>query len=163
MIVAGVFIFFFSETLYVVTSSILAVPISLHAVNSDAHDVTAIGLLGFGGGSTPRLAAGFLGVLLGAVAVEGGLQFRKSDFALIAGVALILLADPLYIGQFVYQGILLLFPIGDFAFGAAFSSSLSLKGFIYGPARPWEEMPVRSISCLPERYYSSPAWSLSPT
>jgi hypothetical protein len=129
---AGVFVFFFSETIYVVTSSILAVPISLHAVNSDAHDVTAIGLLGFGGGSTPRLAAGFIGVLLGAVGAEGGLRFRKSDFALIAGVMLILLANPLYIGQYVYQGILLLFPIGNYAFGAAFSSSLSLKGFIYG-------------------------------
>ena len=74
---AGVFVFFFSETIYVATSSILAVPLSLHAVNSDAHDVTAIGLLGFGGGSTPRLAAGFLGVLIGAVGAEGGLQSQR--------------------------------------------------------------------------------------
>ncbi len=132
LIGAGVFVFFFSETIYVVTSSILAVPLSLHAVNSDAHDITAIGLLGFGGGSTPRLAAGFLGVLMGAVGAEGGLQVKKADFALIAGVALILLANPLYIGQYVYQGILLLFPLGNYAFGTAFSNSLSLKGFIYG-------------------------------
>ncbi|MGD0636649.1 MAG: hypothetical protein ABSA72_01235 [Nitrososphaerales archaeon] len=129
---AGIFVFFFSETIYVVTSSILAVPLSLHAVNSDAHDITAIGLLGFGGGSTPRLAAGFLGVLIGAVGAEGGLRVKKADFALIAGVALILLADPLYVGQYVYQGILLLFPLGNYAFGTAFSNSLSLKGFIYG-------------------------------
>jgi len=129
---AGVFVFFFSETIYVVTSSILAVPLSLHAVNSDAHDITAIGLLGFGGGSTPRLAAGFLGVLIGAVGAEGGLRVRKADFALIVGVALILLANPLYIGQYVYQGILLFFPLGNYAFGTAFSNSLSLKGFIYG-------------------------------
>jgi hypothetical protein len=132
LIGAGLFVFFFSETIYVVTSSILAVPLSLHAVNSDAHDVTAIGLLGFGGGSTPRLAAGFLGVLIGAVGAEGGLRVKKADFALIAGVALILLANPLYIGQYVYQGILLFFPLGNYAFGTAFSNSLSLKGFIYG-------------------------------
>jgi hypothetical protein len=132
LIGAGLFVFFFSETIYVVTSSILAVPLSLHAVNSDAHDVTAIGLLGFGGGSTPRLAAGFLGVLIGAVGAEGGLRVKKADFALIAGVALILLANPLYIGQYLYQGILLLFPLGNYAFGTAFSNSLSLKGFIYG-------------------------------
>jgi hypothetical protein len=132
LIGAGVFIFFFSETIYVVTSSTLAVPLSLHAVNSDAHDVTAIGLLGFGGGSTPRLAAGFVGILLGAVGAEGGLRFRKADFALIAGVLLVLLANPLFIGQYVYQGILLFFPIGNYAFGTAFTNSLSFKGFIYG-------------------------------
>ncbi|MDA4113033.1 MAG: hypothetical protein OK474_03205 [Thaumarchaeota archaeon] len=132
LIGAGVFVFFFSETIYVVTSSTLAVPLSLHAVNSDAHDVTAIGLLGFGGGSTPRLAAGFIGIMLGAVGAEGGLQFKKRDFALIAGVGLILLANPLFIGQYVYQGILLLFPIGNYAFGTAFTNSLSFKGFIYG-------------------------------
>jgi hypothetical protein len=128
----GVFIFFFSETLYIATSSLLAVPLSLHAVNSDAHDITAIGLLGFGGGSTPRLAAGFLGILVGAVGAGGGLRVRKSDFALIAGVALILLANPLSIGQYVFQGILLLYPIGSLAFGGAFATSLSIKGFLYG-------------------------------
>jgi hypothetical protein len=128
----GVFIFFFSETLYIATSSLLAVPLSLHAVNSDAHDLTAIGLLGFGGGSTPRLAAGFLGILVGAVGAGGGLRVRKSDFALIVGVALVLLANPLSIGQYVYQGILLLYPIGSLAFGGAFATSLSIKGFLYG-------------------------------
>lgn len=132
LIGGGLFVFFFSEAIYVVTSITLAVPLSLHAVNSGSHDVTAIGLLGFGGGSTPRLAAGFLGVLIGAVGAEGGLRVRKADFALVAGIALILLANPLFIGQYVYQGILLFFPIGNYAFGAAFSSSLSLKGFIYG-------------------------------
>ena len=124
--------FFFSEVIYIVTSSTLAVPLSLHAVNSDAHDVTAIGQLGFGGGSTPRLAAGFLGVLVGAVGVEGGLRIRKSDLALIAGLGLFLFANPFYIGQYVYQGILLVFPLGSIAFGDAFSNSLTLKGFLYG-------------------------------
>jgi hypothetical protein len=129
---AGIFVFVFSEAVYIATSSLLAVPLSLHAVTSDAHDVTAIGLLGFGGGSTPRLAAGFLGVLVGAVGAGGGLRVRKSDFALIGGVSLVLLANPLAIGQYIFQGILLFFPVGNYAFGLAYASSLSVKGFIYG-------------------------------
>ncbi len=130
IICSGVFVFFFSEAVYIATSSLLAVPLSLHAVTSDAHDVTAVGLLGFGGGSTPRLAAGVLGVFIGAVG--GGLKVRKGDLALVAGLALVLIANPLSIGQFVFQGILLFLPIGNYAFGAAYSSSLGLKGFIYG-------------------------------
>jgi hypothetical protein len=101
-------------------------------VNSGAHDLTAIGLFGFGGGTTPRLAAGLLGVLVGAVGVEGGLKVQKSDFAVVAGLILILFANPLAIGQYVYQAILLFFPLGSLAFGTAFSNSLTLKGFIYG-------------------------------
>ncbi|MDA4136367.1 MAG: hypothetical protein OK449_05125 [Thaumarchaeota archaeon] len=131
VVAAGIFVFFFSESLYVVTSSLLAFPLSLHAVNSGAH-ITAISLLGFGGGSTPRLAAGFIGVLVGAVGAETGPTFKKTDFALVGGIALILLANPLYLGTLVYQGILLFYPIGSLAFGDAFSSSLTVKGFIYG-------------------------------
>ena len=131
VVAVGIFVFFFSESLYVATSSLLAFPISLHAVNSGAH-ITAISLLGFGGGSTPRLAAGFLGVLVGAVGAETGQKFRKTDFALVLGIALILVANPLYIGRLVFQGILLLYPIGSLAFGQAYTSSLTLKGFIYG-------------------------------
>jgi hypothetical protein len=132
IISAGIFVFFFSETIYVVTSSLLAVPISLHAVNSDAHDVTAIGLLGFGGGSTPRLAVGVVGLILGALGAEGGLRARKSDFVLVAGVVLVLMANPLAIGEYIFQGILLFFPLGNLAFGSAYADSLSFKGFIYG-------------------------------
>lgn len=132
LIAAGVFIFFFSESIYIATSSTLAVPLSLHAVNSDAHDLTAIGLLGFGGGSTPRLAAGFLGILVGAIGVEGGLRVSKRDFALIIGVAVFLAANPLYIGQYIYEGILLFFPLGSLVFGEAYANSLVVKGFIYG-------------------------------
>jgi len=131
VVAAGIFVFFLSESLYVATSSLLAFPLSLHAVNSGAH-ITAISLLGFGGGSTPRLAAGFLGVLVGAVAAETGSTFRKTDFALVGGIGLILLANPLYLGKLVFQGILLFYPIGSLAFGDAFTTSLTLKGFIYG-------------------------------
>ena len=129
---AGIFVFVFSEALYVTVSSLLAFPLSLHAVTSGAHDLTAVGLLGFGGGSTPRLAAGFLGVLVGVVGTRGSPPIEKNDLALILGIGLFLLANPFSIGQFVFQGLFLFLPLGNLAFGAAYASSLSLKGFIYG-------------------------------
>lgn len=132
---SGVFVFLFSEVIYVTTSILLAFPLSLHAVISGAQDVTAVGYIGFGsihlgGGSTPRLAAGFIGVVLGLGLTEGAPKVEKTDLAIILGFILFILADPLYIGQFVYEGLLLF--VGNFAFGSAFTSSLSLKGFIYG-------------------------------
>jgi len=133
---AGVFVFVYSEVVYVATSSLLAFPVSLHAVNSGAQ-ITAISLLGFGGGSTPRLAVGFLGVIVGLVGTEGGVSIRKTEFALVAAVALILVASPFSIGQFVFQALLLFFPLSNVGpytnqLGAAYASSISLKGFIYG-------------------------------
>jgi len=129
---AGIFVFVFSEALYVTVSSLLAFPLSLHAVTSGSHYITAVGLLGFGGGSTPRLAAGFLGVLVGVVGTRGSPPIEKSDLALVLGIGLFLLANPFSIGQFVFQALFLFLPLGNLAFGAAYASSLSLKGFIYG-------------------------------
>lgn len=135
VVTSGIFVFVFAEVIYVVTSSLLAVPVSLHAVISGAHDVTAVGLLGFGGGSTPRLAAGALGVLVGAVAVEGGPKVRVPDAALVGGTMLVLLANPLSIGQYVFQALMLF--VGPttgarFAFGIPYANVLSIKGFLYG-------------------------------
>lgn len=127
---SGIFTFVFSEAVYVVTSSMLSFPLSLHAILTGAHDITAIGLLGFGGGSTPRLAAGFLGVMIGVLGAEGAPKVNWRDLAIITVIALVLLADPLEIGQFAYQGLLLY--AGNFSFGSAYTSSQTLKGFIYG-------------------------------
>ncbi|MDA4126853.1 MAG: hypothetical protein OK452_06600 [Thaumarchaeota archaeon] len=128
---AGVFVFIFSETVYIATSSLLALPLSLHAVTSGAHDLTAVGVIGFGGGSTPRLAAGVLGVLVGLI-VPTGSRISRNDFLLIAGVLLVLVANPLTAGQFLYEG--MLFFVGPYwtAVGTALSASLSVKGFLYG-------------------------------
>jgi hypothetical protein len=127
---SGLFVFLFSEVIYVTTSIILAFPLSLHAVISGAKDITAVGYLGFGGGSTPRLAAGFAGMMLGIGLTKGAPRLEKTDLAIILGIGLFILADPLLLGQFAFTGLLLFF--GNFAFGSAFASSLSLKGFIYG-------------------------------
>jgi hypothetical protein len=131
VVATGVFVFTFSEVVYVVTSALFAVPISLHAVVSGAHDLTMVGLLGFGGGSTPRLAAGVIGVVIGTASSGVGPRVKLSDFALIAGIAMIILVSPFFLGQFAFQGILL-FGSSSYAFGSAFASSLSFKGFLYG-------------------------------
>jgi hypothetical protein len=127
---SGVFVFLFSEIIYVTTSIMLAYPLSLHAVLSGAKDLTAVGLLGFGGGSTPRLAAGVLGVLLGIGLTDGAPKLEKTDLAIILGIGLFILSDPLSLGQFAFQGLLIFF--GGINFGGAYLSSQSLKGFLYG-------------------------------
>jgi len=134
---AGIFVFVFSEAVYVGVSSLLRFPLSLHAVGSNAHDLTAIGTLGFGGGSTPRLAAGFLGALVGLVGTEGGLIVRKSDFALVSATLILIVANPFSIGQFAFQALLGFIPlvsVGPVAgkLGAAYTSTISLKSFILG-------------------------------
>jgi hypothetical protein len=130
VIAAGVFVFVFSEIIYVEVSSLLAFPLSLHAVISGAKDITAVGLLGFGGGSTPRLASGFIGLLAGITLAEGRPPLHKEDFALIIAIPILLLANPFFIGNFAFEAVLLF--VGNFSIGTAFATSLSLKGFIYG-------------------------------
>ena len=134
VVTSGIFVFVFSEVIYVVTSSLLAMPLSLHAVVSGAHNITAVGILGFGGGSDPRLAAGVLGVIVGAVAVEGGLKVRVPDAALVGGIVLVLLANPFSIGQYVFQALMEFVPASSnlHTLGAAYSSTLTLKGLLYG-------------------------------
>src|SRR5579875_58281 len=132
----GVFVFVFSETVYVVTSILLSFPLSLHAVISGARSITATGLLGvalhlpLGGGSTPRLLAGFVGILIGASYSNSAYKFSKKSLAIIVGLALFILGSPLAIGNFAFEFLLLF--VGNVSLGTAFSASLSIKGFIYG-------------------------------
>ena len=126
----GIFVFFFSETVYIATSSMLAFPLSLHAVVSGARDVTAVGAIGFGGGSTPRLASGVLGVLAGAWLASTVGAISKRSLGIIIALFIILVLNPLQIGQFIYQSLLLF--MGNVPVGTAFSSSLTLKNLIYG-------------------------------
>lgn len=130
VVASGVFVFVFSEMIYVETSLLLAFPLSLHAVISGAKDITAVGLLGFGGGSTPRLAAGFLGVMVGVIFAENRPKINRADFAFLIAVPIVLLANPFFIGNFAFQAVLLF--VGNFSLGTAFTTSLSFKGFIYG-------------------------------
>jgi hypothetical protein len=135
-IASGVFVFYFSEIAYVVTSSTLSLPVSLHAVISGSASITATGEMGvvfhlpLGGGSTPRLAAGIFGVLFGAISTTESKVFNRKSLILISGVALILLVNPFTFGQYTFEGLLLF--LGNITFGTAYASSITFKGILYG-------------------------------
>jgi hypothetical protein len=96
------FIFMFGELAYIQTGILLTLPVALHATISPEE--TAIGVLGFGGGSRPRMVIGILGFLFGAFA--GSLKGNKIDRVVLVGVAsafLFLLVDPLLLGQDFYN------------------------------------------------------------
>ena len=137
LIMAGVFVFYFSEVVYVVTSSLLALPLSLHAVISGADTITAVGVLGhalhlpFGGGSTPRLLSGVVGVLFGSLIVpKDHVLFSRKGMVIIGAVVVLLLANPFALGSFAFQGLLLF--VGNIPLGMGYASALTFKGFLYG-------------------------------
>jgi hypothetical protein len=113
------FVFLFGELVFIQTDILLTLPVALHATISAQE--TAIGALGFGGGSRPRMVMGILGFLFGAFA--GSLKGTKIDrVALIAMASafLFLLADPLQLGQDFYNVLLqILSSQGGTAFGQA--------------------------------------------
>jgi hypothetical protein len=135
-IASGIFVFYFSEIVYVVTSATLTLPVSLHAVISGSSALTATGEMGvvfhlpLGGGSTPRLAAGMFGILFGAISTTESKVFNTRSLVLISGVALILLVNPFTFGQYTFEGLLLF--LGNITFGTAYASSITFKGILYG-------------------------------
>jgi len=129
MIALGVFVFYFSETTYVLTSSLLRFPLSLHAVISGAKSITAVGYLGFGGGSTPRLLAGAVGILFGSFIGGWNSRFSKRGFGIMIAIIVLIIANPFLLGQLAFQGILLY--AGGMTIGTAYSSALTFKQFLY--------------------------------
>jgi len=92
--------------------------------------VTAVGLIGFGGGSTPRLLSGLFGVVCGVLIPSTGLRFRKEEFVVLVCFPAILLLNPTTLGSFFYQSALLF--LSNYTVGSAYAFSLSFKGFLYG-------------------------------
>ncbi|MDG6994401.1 MAG: hypothetical protein JRN52_00645 [Nitrososphaerota archaeon] len=135
-VMAGCFAFLFAEIIYIVTSTLLTFPLSLHAVISGADTITGIGLLGksihlpFGGGTTPRLAAGATGVLLGALYSGWKTRFNLRVLLILVAIVVFLVANPLQIGTLTFQALLYFFantPLGNF-----FTGSLTIKNYLYG-------------------------------
>jgi hypothetical protein len=123
------FIFMFGELVFIQTDVLLTLPVALHATISDQE--TAIGILGFGGGSRPRMVMGILGFLFGAFA--GSLKGTRIDRVVLLGVVsafLFLLADPLQLGQDFYN---LLLQITSSEPGTAFGQAAYeyLRSFIH--------------------------------
>ena len=101
------FVFLFGELVYIQTGVLLGLPVALHATISSQE--TAVGALGFGGGTRPREVLGILGFLFGAV--SGTVKGPKIDRVALAGVLatlVFLVLDPLQLGLDFYNIILLL-------------------------------------------------------
>jgi len=113
------FIFLFGELIYIQTGVLLSLPVALHATISSQE--TAIGALGFGGGSRPREVLGALGFLFGAFA--GSIRGKRIDRVVLLGLisaVLFLIADPLVLGQDFYNLLIqILSSEGGTAFGQA--------------------------------------------
>jgi len=122
------FVFMFGELVFIQTDILLTLPVALHATISPLE--TAIGSLGFGGGSRPRMVMGALGFLFGALA--GTLKGSRMDRVVIIGMVsafLFLVVDPLQVGGDFYNLLLqVLSSEGGTAFGQA--AYTQLRSFI---------------------------------
>ncbi|MEM3641600.1 MAG: hypothetical protein QXH37_06750 [Candidatus Bathyarchaeia archaeon] len=128
------FLFFFTQMIYIVCSVLLAMPLGLH---TSSPKVTAIGFMGFGGGSRPRMFAGLAGVLFGAFAsLKEGLKLSREGLAVFVILFLFILIDPLTHGVVFYEFVLLYTagPMYETAFAAWTSvrTFLSFIGFSFG-------------------------------
>jgi hypothetical protein len=101
----SVMMFFFSQMVYMVSAVLLEVPLGLHAGISGME--SAVGVLGFGGGSRPRMVACMLGFVFGAVATkEGRLKVELKGFIALLGVIVFILVAPSNVGVFLHELIL---------------------------------------------------------
>lgn len=97
----AVSIFIFTQTIFSLSSLLLAYPLGLHAT---IPKVTAIGLLGFGGGNRPRLLAGIGGMLFGTIiTAKQGSRISLNGIIAIFTILLFLVIDPLTNGIFFYE------------------------------------------------------------
>jgi len=98
-----VMVYFLAEFAFIVSSVMLGTPVVLHAAISNKE--TAEGLLGpFGGGTKPRELSGVAGFVFGMVYNrKGRLYLDKYVLAAIAAVIAFAIADPLNVGNDVYD------------------------------------------------------------
>jgi hypothetical protein len=126
-----VLVFFLTQIIYVASSVLLAMPLGLH---TSSPKVTAVGFLGFGGGSRPRMVAGFFGFICGSIiSMKEGLKLSKLGFAAFMVVFFFVLIDPITNGIIFYEFILL-FTVGPGLENAYASWSL-VREFLYASAQ----------------------------
>ena len=98
----SVLAFFFSQIIYIVSTLFLGLPVGLHA--STSPEVTAVGYLGFGGGSRPRMVAGSLGFLCGMFTSRiGRSKLDLAGLAVFTFVTIFFIIDPLRLGGLLGQ------------------------------------------------------------
>jgi len=126
VMVLAVFVFVFTEVIYIVCSVLIAMPLGLHA---GGGRITAVGLLGFGGGSTPRMVAGFLGFMLGTFAsLKEGLRLGRIGLATFVIIVFFIVVDPLTSGLIFYEFILLY--ASPYTFETAAATMSYVKNFL---------------------------------
>jgi len=125
-VMCSVFVFSFTEVIYIVCGVLLGTPLGLHAGGTR---VTAVGLLGFGGGSRPRMLAGFLGFLFGAlISFKEGMKISRIGLAAFLVTMFFLVVDPLTNGLIFYEFILLY--ATPYAFETATTTMNYVKDFL---------------------------------
>jgi len=98
----SVTVFMLTTIVFIQTSELLGLPVALHAGISTVE--SAVGALGFGGGSRPRQLVGSLGFFLGAIAgTKGKMKIDRIGILAFIGVITFIAIDPLTIGQSFYQ------------------------------------------------------------
>ena len=98
-------VFMTTTIVFVQTSVLLGLPVALHAGISTVE--SAVGALGFGGGSRPRELMGTLGFIFGAVAGTGGkMKVDRIGVLAFIGVITFIAIDPLSIGQAFFELVL---------------------------------------------------------
>jgi hypothetical protein len=95
-------VFMITTIVFIQTSVLLGLPVALHAGVSRVE--SAVGALGFGGGSRPRQLVGTLGFIFGAIAGTGGrMKIDRVGILAFIGLIAFIAIDPLKIGQTFYQ------------------------------------------------------------
>lgn len=126
-----ILVFFVAQIVYVASSVLLSLPVGLHA---GGGEVTAAGALGFGGGTRPRLMAGLLGFLFGAlVAPKGAARINRAGLILASLLLIFLVLDPLF-GGVIFHEFVLLFSTGPGIDEATITQG-TIKGFLSQVAR----------------------------
>jgi len=148
-----VFVFVFTEVVYIICGVLLAAPLGLHAGGSK---VTTIGMLGFGGGSRPRMLAGFLGFMFGAlISLKEGVKLSRIGLVAFLVILLFLVVDPLTGGLMFYEFILL-YAATPYAFETAERTMFYVKDFLssFGAALGGWASPTLVISTGIILYYA---------
>jgi len=115
---------------YMLTSYIICLPLSVHAIASQpaSTPLTAIGYLGFGGGNIPRLIVAFLGIITG-ILLNHFKRIQEIDFKLIfwvVNIALVLFLLPVPLIQYALVTVILTFIQGEALPEATLGRTLSI-------------------------------------
>jgi len=131
----SVMIFIFTQMVYMSSAVLLKVPLGLHA-GGGSTNLTAVGVLGFGGGSRPRMLAAGLGFLIGIlITKEGRMKFDRTIFLALLLLGTFIIVNPLNTGLLFHQFFASF--TTSFQSETTFQSVTQIKGFIGSSGAFW--------------------------